>query len=93
MSLASSRLSDRSLNIAPLIVLGGAVVFDTNELLKLFANLRVVRYEDTTAVAGSGRSETWVVRLAAVKPRPAVRHDESLLTRAWIQWVTSSFPR
>jgi SAM-dependent methyltransferase len=48
--------------------IGGAVVFDTNELLELFAGLRVVRYEDTRAVADFGLSDTRVVRLAAVKP-------------------------
>jgi SAM-dependent methyltransferase len=48
--------------------IGGAVVFDTNELLQLFAGLRVVRYEDTKAVGDFGLSETRVVRLAAVKP-------------------------
>jgi hypothetical protein len=44
------------------------VVFDTNELLQLFAPLRVVRYEDADAVADFGQFETRVVRLAAVKP-------------------------
>jgi SAM-dependent methyltransferase len=48
--------------------IGGAVVFDTNELLTLFSDLRVVRYEDATAPADFGRGETRVVRLAAVKP-------------------------
>jgi SAM-dependent methyltransferase len=48
---------------------GGAVVFDTNELLTLFAPLRIVRYEDTQAVADFGQAETRVVRLAAVKPQ------------------------
>lgn len=48
--------------------IGGAVVFDTNELLKLFADLRVVRYEDTTSVGDFGLNETRVVRFAAVKP-------------------------
>jgi SAM-dependent methyltransferase len=48
--------------------IGGAVVFDTNELLKLFPALRVVRYEDTTRVADFGLENTRVVRLAAVKP-------------------------
>jgi hypothetical protein len=44
-------------------------VFDTNELIKLFAALRVVRYEDTQDVGDFGaRTETRVVRLAAVKP-------------------------
>jgi len=48
--------------------IGGAVVFDTNELLQLFADFRVVRYEDTVAVGDFGLAETRVVRLAAVKP-------------------------
>jgi SAM-dependent methyltransferase len=48
--------------------IGGAVVFDTNELLQVFAPLRVVRYEDTDAVADFGRERTRVVRLAAMKP-------------------------
>ena len=48
--------------------IGGAVVFDTNELLKLFDGLRVLRYEDGHAVADFGLSGTRVVRLAAVKP-------------------------
>jgi 2-polyprenyl-3-methyl-5-hydroxy-6-metoxy-1,4-benzoquinol methylase len=50
--------------------IGGAVVFDTNELLQLFLGLRVVRYEDTTAVGDFGLTDTRVVRLAAVKPQP-----------------------
>ena len=48
--------------------IGGAVVFDSNELLRLFAPLRVVRYEDTDAVGDFGQFATRVVRLAAVKP-------------------------
>jgi SAM-dependent methyltransferase len=48
--------------------IGGAVVFDTNELLQLFAGFRVVRYEDTNAVGDFGLFDTRVVRLAAVKP-------------------------
>ena len=48
--------------------IGSGVVFDTNELLRLFAPLRVVRYEDTNGVADFGQVETRVVRLAAVKP-------------------------
>jgi SAM-dependent methyltransferase len=48
--------------------IGGGVVFDSNELLQLFASLRVVRYEDTVAVADFGQFDTRVVRLAAVKP-------------------------
>lgn len=47
--------------------IGGAVVFDTNELLTLFAPLRVVRYEDTNAKGDFGQGDTRVVRLAAVK--------------------------
>jgi SAM-dependent methyltransferase len=48
--------------------IGGAVVFDTNELLTIFKDLRVVRYEDTTSVGDFGLEETRVVRLAAIKP-------------------------
>jgi SAM-dependent methyltransferase len=48
--------------------IGGAVVFDTNELVKLFEGLRVVRYEDTNAKGDFGLEDTRVVRLAAVKP-------------------------
>jgi SAM-dependent methyltransferase len=48
--------------------IGSGVVFDTNELLRLFPALRVVRYEDTDAVADFGQRATRVVRLAAVKP-------------------------
>lgn len=47
--------------------IGEAVVFDTNELLRLFDGLRIIRYEDTEAVADFGRSATRVVRLAAVR--------------------------
>ena len=48
--------------------IGGGVVFDTNELVQLFAPLRLVRYEDTDAVGDFGQFDTRVVRLAAVKP-------------------------
>jgi 2-polyprenyl-3-methyl-5-hydroxy-6-metoxy-1,4-benzoquinol methylase len=48
--------------------IGGAVVFDTNELLQLFSTLRIVRYEDADGVGDFGQFETRVVRLAAVKP-------------------------
>jgi hypothetical protein len=47
--------------------IGGAVVFDTNELLQIFSGLRVVQYQDTTGVADFGLFDTRVVRLAAVK--------------------------
>jgi SAM-dependent methyltransferase len=48
--------------------IGGAVVFDTNELLTLFSGLRIVRYEDTDGVGDFGQKPTRVVRFAAVKP-------------------------
>jgi hypothetical protein len=48
--------------------IGAAVVSDTNELLRLFAPLRVVRYEDTDALSDFERFDTRVVRLAAIKP-------------------------
>ena len=48
--------------------IGGGVVFDTNELLRLFAPLRVVRYDDADAKGDFGQSDARVVRLAAVKP-------------------------
>jgi SAM-dependent methyltransferase len=48
--------------------IGGAVVFDSNELTRLFSSFRVVRYEDTSAVGDFGLRATRVVRLAAVKP-------------------------
>ena len=47
--------------------IGGAVVFDSNELLKLFGDLRIIRYEDTAAVGDFGVADTRVVRLAAIK--------------------------
>jgi 2-polyprenyl-3-methyl-5-hydroxy-6-metoxy-1,4-benzoquinol methylase len=48
--------------------IGGAVVFDTNELARLFSTLRVVRSEEPTARADFGAGDTRVVRFAAVKP-------------------------
>jgi 2-polyprenyl-3-methyl-5-hydroxy-6-metoxy-1,4-benzoquinol methylase len=48
--------------------IGGAVVFDTNELPKIFTGFRVVRYEEPMSTSDFGRLETKVVRLAAVKP-------------------------
>lgn len=48
--------------------IGGGVVFDSNELLRLFDTLRVVHYEDTRAIGDfGGAAETRVVRLAAEK--------------------------
>ena len=48
--------------------IGGGVVFDSNELLRLFDRYRIVRYEDAEAVADFGLQKTRVVRLAAQKP-------------------------
>lgn len=48
--------------------IGGAVVFDTNELLKLFERFRVVRYEDTEGTGDFGMASTRLVRLCAQKP-------------------------
>jgi SAM-dependent methyltransferase len=48
--------------------IGGAVVFDTNELLKLFERFRILQYEDAEAVGDFGLQKTRVVRLAAQKP-------------------------
>jgi SAM-dependent methyltransferase len=48
--------------------IGGAVVFDTNELLKLFERFRILRYEDTDAVADFGLHTERLVRLCAQKP-------------------------
>lgn len=48
--------------------IGGGVVFDSGELPKLFAGFRIVRYEEPITRSDFGRSETKVVRLAAVKP-------------------------
>ena len=41
---------------------------DTNELVQLFSGLRIIRYEDTEAVADFGLERLRIVRLAAVKP-------------------------
>jgi len=48
--------------------IGGSVVFDSDELPKIFTGFRVVRYEEPMATSDFGRRETRVVRLAAVKP-------------------------
>ena len=48
--------------------IGGGVVFDTNELLRLFDRLRIVRDEDTEGVADFGLRTTRLVRLCAQKP-------------------------
>jgi SAM-dependent methyltransferase len=46
---------------------GGGVVFDSNELLRLFAGLRVLRYEDADAKLDFGSGQGRVVRLCAMK--------------------------
>ena len=48
--------------------IGAGVVYDTNELLGLFHEFRILRYEDTVATADFGLRETRVVRLCAQKP-------------------------
>lgn len=46
---------------------GGGVVFDSNELLTLFAKLRVLRYEDADATSDFGGAGSRAVRLCAMK--------------------------
>jgi 2-polyprenyl-3-methyl-5-hydroxy-6-metoxy-1,4-benzoquinol methylase len=48
--------------------IGGSVVFDSDELPKIFTGFRVVRYEEPMATSDFGRRDTRVVRLAATKP-------------------------
>jgi 2-polyprenyl-3-methyl-5-hydroxy-6-metoxy-1,4-benzoquinol methylase len=48
--------------------IGSGVVFDTNELLRLFDRLRIVRYIDTEGVGDFGLRHTRLVRLCAQKP-------------------------
>jgi len=43
--------------------------FGDNELIRLFESLRVIRYEDTEAVADFGMQRTRLVRLCAEKRR------------------------
>ena len=47
--------------------IGPGVVYDNNELLELFSDLRITRYEDEMAVADFGQENVRVVRLAAMK--------------------------
>jgi SAM-dependent methyltransferase len=51
--------------------IGAGVVYDDNELLTIFRELRVLRYEDVEAVGdfGMAGARTRLVRLAAQKPR------------------------
>ena len=48
--------------------IGGGVVWDSNELPRLFDRFRIIRYEDTEAVADFGLGRVRVVRLCAQKP-------------------------
>jgi SAM-dependent methyltransferase len=48
--------------------IGGAVVFDTNELLQIFSSLRVRHYEDAAGRADFGGEVAPLVRLCAEKP-------------------------
>ncbi|MBI3693763.1 MAG: methyltransferase domain-containing protein [Acidobacteria bacterium] len=47
--------------------IGGGVVFDTNELLRLFERFRIVHYEDTEDIGDFGQRNTRLVRLCAQK--------------------------
>jgi 2-polyprenyl-3-methyl-5-hydroxy-6-metoxy-1,4-benzoquinol methylase len=49
--------------------IGGAVVFDDNELLELFRSLRVLRYEDTEDQADFSLRTLRLVRLCAQKAK------------------------
>jgi len=49
---------------------GGAVVFESNELPKLLSSLRVLRYEDVEAKTDFGAGLARAVRLCAMKERP-----------------------
>jgi SAM-dependent methyltransferase len=48
--------------------IGAQVVYDDNELLKLFDRFRVVRYEDTDGMSDFGLRTTRLVRLCVQKP-------------------------
>lgn len=48
--------------------IGGGVVFDTNELLKLFERFRILHYEDADDKSDFGNGTGRVVRLVAQKP-------------------------
>ena len=48
---------------------GGGVVFDSNELLTLFAKLRVLRYEDADATSDFGGAGSRAVRLCAMREK------------------------
>ncbi len=46
---------------------GSAVVFESNELLKIFSGMRVLRYEDVDAIGDFGLKRTRVVRFCGQK--------------------------
>jgi hypothetical protein len=48
--------------------IGGGVLYDTNELLKLFESFRVIVYEDVEDKSDFGQGTNRVVRLLAQKP-------------------------
>ena len=48
--------------------IGAGVVYDSNELPRLFDQFRIVRYEDTEGVGDFGLRKTRLVRLCAQKP-------------------------
>ena len=48
--------------------IGAGVVYDTNELLKLFDRFRVIHYEDVEDASDFGKGVNRVVRLVAQKP-------------------------
>jgi SAM-dependent methyltransferase len=48
--------------------IGGAVVFDTGELPKLYSELRVVRYEEPVAMADFGQARVRLVRYCGERP-------------------------
>lgn len=47
--------------------IGGGVVFESNELLRLFESFRILHYEDVEARADFGQRQTRLVRLCAQK--------------------------
>lgn len=48
--------------------IGGGVVYETNELVRLFDRFRILRYEDTEGVGDFGQRNMRLVRLLAQKP-------------------------
>jgi hypothetical protein len=48
--------------------IGGGVVFDSDELKRLFPTLRIVRYEEPMALAAFGLERVRVVRYCGQRP-------------------------